>query len=172
MTHYFCLFSSLCQHECSSLLDALEQSACNPQISSILLRSLHRILQLAFEHTVASFKALDAASRILKVACIQAEHRKLAKLITEDEFDVGSSDSTQRKISDTTETARIWLSSMEASLELFTEFILSADDGKSLVMHNTLCIECLFDLFWVESLRNRILGHILSLLKVLSSFLF
>ncbi|CAA6657804.1 unnamed protein product [Spirodela intermedia] len=138
--------------ECSSLLDALEQSACNPQIASILLRSLHRILQLAFEQTVASFRA--------------EEHRKLGKLITEDEFDIGSIDSTDRQISDAIETSKIWLSCMEASLELFTEFLLSADDGKSLVMHNALCIECLFDLFWVESLRSRILGHILSLLKM------
>ncbi|KAL5988451.1 hypothetical protein ACLOJK_036215 [Asimina triloba] len=59
--------------ECSALLDALEQSACNPEIATVLAKSLQRILQLATEQTLASFKTLDASARVLKVACIQAQ---------------------------------------------------------------------------------------------------
>ncbi|KAL6961748.1 hypothetical protein U1Q18_047985 [Sarracenia purpurea var. burkii] len=37
--------------ECSVLLDALEQSACNPEIAGVVVKSLLRILQLsAFEN--------------------------------------------------------------------------------------------------------------------------
>ncbi|RWW26146.1 hypothetical protein GW17_00009489 [Ensete ventricosum] len=53
--------------ECSVLLDTLEKSACNPEIASILLKSLLRILQLAVEQSLASFKSLDAIARVLKV---------------------------------------------------------------------------------------------------------
>ena len=142
---------------------ALEQSVCNPQISIILLRSLLRILQLAFEQTILSFNALDAVCRILKVACIEAEeHGKLLRLSAEDELENKSAAAV---------TERLLMNCMEASLELFSEYLLSADDGKSLVIQNAPCIECLFNLFWVENLRNYVLVHILSLLKVTACFL-
>jgi len=51
-------------------------------------------------------------------------------------------------------------------MELFTEFLSIADDGRSLVLHSSTCIDCLFDLFWEEGLRSRVLKHILELMKV------
>ncbi|KAI3847971.1 hypothetical protein MKX03_008866 [Papaver bracteatum] len=53
--------------ECSILLDSLEQYACIPEIARALAKSLHRILQLTVEPTIASFKNLDALSWVLKV---------------------------------------------------------------------------------------------------------
>ncbi|KAK9930220.1 hypothetical protein M0R45_027267 [Rubus argutus] len=62
--------------ELSALLDALEQTACNPEVSSALAKSLLRILQLSVEKTIASFKAVNAFPRVLKVACIQAQESR------------------------------------------------------------------------------------------------
>ncbi|KAJ0086389.1 hypothetical protein Patl1_08678 [Pistacia atlantica] len=66
--------------ESSALLDALEQSAYNPEIAGVLAKSLLRILQLSAEKTISSFKTLDAVPRVLKVACIQAEESRSPEL--------------------------------------------------------------------------------------------
>ncbi|XP_078448149.1 binding protein [Wolffia australiana] len=155
--------------ECASLLNALEQSAHNPYIAFMLLRSLHRILQLAFEQTVSSFKNLDAMARILKVASIQAEDiKKHAKLPADLEGDVGVVDSKHELARIAENRVKSLLECLETSLDLFSEYLLTTDDGKNLA-HSSLCIECLFDLFWVERLRNRIMDCIIRLLKTPSS---
>ncbi|THU62740.1 hypothetical protein C4D60_Mb01t08320 [Musa balbisiana] len=41
-----------------------------------------------------------------------------------------------------------------------------AKNGRSLVLHNSSCIDSLFDLFWEENLRKRVLEQILGLLKL------
>ncbi|XP_010254571.1 PREDICTED: BEACH domain-containing protein B isoform X2 [Nelumbo nucifera] len=153
--------------ECSALLDALERSACQPEISSILLKSLHRILQVASEQTISSFKTLDAISRVLKIACIQAQEFKCSDNVIpkEGEDDGGIlSGNWQRK--STADTSEIWLKCLEASLELFTEYLSIADDAKSGVLHNPTCIDCLFDLFWKRSLRKHVLRLILDLMML------
>ncbi|XP_038974909.1 BEACH domain-containing protein B isoform X2 [Phoenix dactylifera] len=154
--------------ECSVLLDTLEQSACNPEIAIILVKSLYRILQLAVEESLASFKPLNAIARVLKVACIQAQElRKLTylSLLAEDEFNEGSKfkrDWTPSSV----ETAENWIICMKSSFELFTEYLRIAENGKSLVLHNSNCIDCLFDLFWEENLRKPVLEQILGLFKL------
>ncbi|XP_038988519.1 LOW QUALITY PROTEIN: BEACH domain-containing protein B-like [Phoenix dactylifera] len=154
--------------ECCVLLDTLEQSACNPEIAIILVKSLYRILQLAVEESLASFKPLNAIARVLKVACIQAQElRKLTylSLLAEDEFNEGSKfkrDWTPSSV----ETAENWIICMKSSFELFTEYLRIAENGKKFVLHNSNCIDCLFDLFWEENLRKPVLEQILGLFKL------
>lgn len=112
-------------------------------LATILATSLLRILQLSTEKTVASFKALDAIPRILKVVCVQAQESKRA------------------------ETAINWHSCMEISINLFSEFLLRADVGNKSILGSSMCIDCLFELFWEEKLRNHVLKHVLDLMKVL-----
>lgn len=141
----------------SALLDALEQSACSPAAANVLAKSLLRILQLSTEQTIASFKSLNAASRLLKVACVQAQESKR----------FGSKGPTVEGNS----TEVLPSHSMETSLELFMEFFSAADDARSLVLHSSTSVDCLFDLFWEEGLRNSVLKYILELMKVSLLFL-
>ncbi|GLU16070.1 hypothetical protein SLE2022_325200 [Rubroshorea leprosula] len=153
--------------ECSALLDSLEQSACNPEIANVLAKSLLRVLQLSAEKTIASFKALNAVSRALKVACIQAqESRRLGykSPAFERDHEVVPPHSHQR--SDSCEISQSWHKCMKACIELFMEFCSMADDARHLVLHDSTCVDCLFDLFWEEGLRNVVLANILDLLKI------
>ncbi|XP_057974811.1 BEACH domain-containing protein B isoform X2 [Malania oleifera] len=164
--------------ECSVLLDALEQSACSPEIAAIVAKSLLCILQLSSEKTIASFKTLDAIPRVLTVACIQARESKRARKVGPSGesiyvesvypqcFQRSSSFETGFQRSSSTKTAQSWLKSMETSMELFSEYFSSADGAKSLVLHSSVCIDCLFDLFWEEGLRSQVLTHILDLMKI------
>ncbi|GAB4839467.1 hypothetical protein Ancab_028990 [Ancistrocladus abbreviatus] len=155
--------------ECSALLNALEQSACNPEVATILAKSLLRILWHSVEKTVASFKELNTVSRVLKVACIQSlEFRRSG-----DARIVGQSDSIvsdgKHQSSNMSETSSNGFKSVEASVELFTAYLSAAAEVKSLVLHSSTCIDCLFELFWEEDLRNLMLGYILDLMKTAPS---
>ena len=144
----------------------LEQSACNPAIASILLKSMQRILQLAFDESLASFKSLDTITRVLKVACIQAQELKKFKSSIRqlDGLSLDLNNSTGMVHSK--EDANKWASCMEYSLELFIRYLSLTDDAKRLVLHNAACIDCLFDLYWEENFRNSIMEHIVELIKV------
>lgn len=154
--------------ESSALLDALEQCACTPEIACVLAKSLLHILQLATEKTIASFKTLNAIPRMLKVACIQAqESRRSGNIGPSIESNYAEATQAQsHQKSDSKEIAHSWIKCMETSMELLMEFLLVADDARSLVLHSSTCIDCLFDLFWEEGLRSRVLKHILELMKI------
>ncbi|KAJ7958905.1 BEACH domain-containing protein [Quillaja saponaria] len=151
--------------EVSVLLEALEQSSCNPEVAGVLIKCLLNILHLSPEKTVASFKTLDAVTRLLKVACIQAqESRRRGNIYCSDEnnnMEVVSPQGQQKNDSHGT-----ILNCMEASMELFAEFSSVAEDARSLILHSSTCIDCLFDLFWEQGLRNQVLRHILELMKI------
>lgn len=55
------------QSECNALMEALQQCAFIPRVATMLARSLHRILQLAPETTIQSFKSLNATSTLTHV---------------------------------------------------------------------------------------------------------
>ncbi|KAK8597059.1 hypothetical protein V6N12_065535 [Hibiscus sabdariffa] len=150
--------------------EALEHCTCNPEISSVLAKSLLRILQLSAEKTVASFKTLNAISRILKVACILAQESKLSgdnsPVIDNNYLEGVPSHGCQRF--DSCDTFQSWTEGIETCMELFTEFFSVADDARSLILHDSACIDCLFELFWEEGYRKQVLKYILDLMKVVS----
>lgn len=157
--------------ECSVLLDTLEQSQFNPEVASILLKSLHRIMQLSVENSLASFISLDAVARVLKVACIQAHKlREINVLFCSDIFSkeqINSNKFDGAKGVNTAETIRNYINCMEFTMELFNGFISLEENAKSLILHNSSCIDCLFDLFWEESIRKHVLEHVIALLRSL-----
>lgn len=153
----------LWQPESSALLDALEQSAYNPEIASVIAKSLRCILQLSAEKTIASFKTLNAVPRVLKVACIQAEESKRSG--NSNYIEAVQTNHHQR--SDLHEISPSLIKCLKTLMELFTEFLSIADDARIFVLHSSACIDCLFDLFWEEGLRSLVLEHILGLMKVL-----
>ncbi|KAG7971974.1 hypothetical protein I3843_07G161500 [Carya illinoinensis] len=148
--------------ESSALLDALEQSAYNPEIASVLAKSLRCILQLSAEKTVASFKTLNAVPWVLKVACIQAEEARRSG----NSNYVEAVQTTHHQRSNSHEISLSLIKCLKTSMELFTEFLSIADDARIFVLHSSACIDCLFDLFWEEGLRSLVLEHILGLMKI------
>ncbi|KAG9440194.1 hypothetical protein H6P81_020359 [Aristolochia fimbriata] len=149
--------------ECSVLLDALEKSACNPEIASILAKSLHRILQLSGEQTVVSFRTLDVVTRVLNVCCIQAQEcRRLGNSSCPSRVE----SSMEAYVTKSDYPSKSWTSCVEDNMELFTEYLSKANDAKKFVMHNAKCIDCLFVLFWEEELRKHVMDHILGLIKL------
>ena len=155
------------QPELSALLDTLEQSACNPEVVIALSKSLLHILQISSERTVASFKTLNGVPRLLKVACVQAqEHRRYENVISSEINYVGDIQSQTNQGHDSRETGQSYLSCLETIMEVFTEFFSIGDEAKNLVMLSSTSIDCLFDLFWEETLRSHVLKHTLELMKV------
>lgn len=157
------------QPELSALLDSLEQSACNPKIASIVSKSLLRILQLSPEKTIASFKTLNAVARVLKIACIQAQESKRVGNVGLC-FDSNNAEEVLGcQAADSCPTAQSWLRCMETCMELFMEVFSITEDARHMILHNSTCIDYMFDLFWEEVLRNHVLKCILDLLKVMFS---
>ncbi|XP_073132382.1 BEACH domain-containing protein B isoform X2 [Henckelia pumila] len=156
--------------ECAVLLDALEQSACNPELAAVLAKSLLHILQLSAEKTVSSFKALDAIPRILQIACIQAQDSKRpcsASPYVETTNMVMTSGQSH-EISYFLESTQNWPNSMKMLMDVFAEYFSASDDAKISILHSYTCINCMFDLFWEEGLRNHMLKYVLDLMKIVA----
>ncbi|KAH0452153.1 hypothetical protein IEQ34_019452 [Dendrobium chrysotoxum] len=153
--------------ECSVLIQALEQSARNPDLATLFLRSLQRILQRTPEQSVGSFMSLDAITRVLKVACIQAQEVRKFSIFLHAEEDVAEGRGvTKFQRIKTSEASKSWVKCMQSSMELFTEYLSIAEHVRSLVVYNASCINCLFELFWEESLRKYVIGHIVGFFKL------
>ncbi|RDY05943.1 BEACH domain-containing protein B, partial [Mucuna pruriens] len=156
--------------ELSALLEALEHSACNPEIASVLVRSLVRILQLSPERTIDSFKTLNAVSRVLQVACVQAqESRRSGSMEPSNENSAMEAlvSVQDQNTYNSPETIQSCFDCMKMCMEFFAKFLAAAEDTRSLILHSFTCIDCLFDLFWVEGLRDDVLRHILDLMKMM-----
>ncbi|KAH0760080.1 hypothetical protein KY290_023573 [Solanum tuberosum] len=154
--------------ECSILLEALEQSACNPGVANLLAKGLLQIMRSSSEKTLSSFKTLDAVPRVLKVACIQAQESKrhgIASPHTEDD----PVPSLNQDMVNSFEMIHSWQNSMETFIELFTEFFSLTNDAKNSTLHSATCVDHLFELFWEEKLRNCMLPLILDLMKIVPS---
>ncbi|KAL3340220.1 hypothetical protein AABB24_028710 [Solanum stoloniferum] len=154
--------------ECSILLEALEQSACNPGVANLLAKGLLQIMRSSSEKTLSSFKTLDAVPRVLKVAWIQAQESKrhgIASPHTEDD----PVPSLNQDMVNSFEMIHSWQNSMETFIELFNEFFSLTNDAKNSTLHTATCVDHLFDLFWEEKLRNRMLPLILDLMKIVPS---
>lgn len=154
--------------ECSILLEALEQSACNPGVANLLAKGLLQIMRSSSEKTLSSFKTLDAVPRVLKVACIQGQESKRHE-IASPHTESDSVPSLNQDMVNSFEMIHSWQNSMETFIELFAEFFSLTNDAKNSTLHSATCVDRLFDLFWEEKLRNRMLPLILDLMKIVPS---
>lgn len=148
------------------MLDALEQFASDHEVSAVLGESLLRILQLSSEKTLASFISLNAATRVLKVACIHAqEYKRIGTTSPSDEVNVSETTTYSLRKSHLHGTQSC-VQSMELCIEVFMDFFSAAEETRSSLLHSSECIDYLFELFWVEGLRNNVLKYIHELMKV------
>ncbi|CAM0946806.1 unnamed protein product [Alopecurus aequalis] len=151
--------------ECSALLNALEYCTNGPGLVGAILKSFHVILQLATEQTLASFKSLDVLTRVLKVACLQAQ--ELRKLNPRgDDLSGNGSQSENVQMVSLDERIKNTRTCVELAFNLFKEYVTISDHGRILVLHNANCIGCLFDLFQEESLRKHVLEQVLALYRL------
>lgn len=56
---------------------------------------------------------------------------------------------------------------IESAFDLFEAYLTMAENGRILVLHSASCIDSLFELFWVESLRRHVLDQIFELFRVI-----
>lgn len=159
------------QPSVSVLLDALEQSASTqPRIANGLSQRLLRLLQLSHENKL-SFKALNGACRVLRLACTQARESRKSGCVVPlvESTDSGVIVDSPHKKSDSSRTEDCLFECMEACLGIFTEFFSSTDDAKIYVLRSSVCVDCLFELFWEKAVRNNVMKHIIDLMKVFLS---
>lgn len=149
-------------------MDALEQSALNPELAAVLAKSLLDILRLSAEKTVSSFKKIAAIPRILKVACILVQESKKPGTISvfPETTSSGMTSSQSQGMSYSPEMTQCYEKCMKTFTELFAEYYSVSDDAKLSILCSSLCVTCMFDLFWEENLRDLMLGYVLELMEV------
>lgn len=130
---------------------------------STLLKSFRVILQLATEHTLASFESLDVITRVLKAACRQAQELRNFSNFLCSNVSISQDSSQFKNIEGRTEDTLICT---ELALSLFMEYVTISIDGRILVLHNADCIDCLFDLFHEQNIREHVLEQVLALFRV------
>jgi len=145
------------------LVGALEHCTYDPGLAGAIVKSFHMILQLATEQTLASFKSIDVLTRVLKVACLQAQEiRKLSQ----DDLNQNGFQSRNAQMTYSDERIKNTGTFVKLAFNLFKEYATISDIGRIAVLHNANCIECLFDLFQEEYLRKHILEQVLALFRV------
>ncbi|KAK4483931.1 hypothetical protein RD792_011140 [Penstemon davidsonii] len=154
--------------ECSVLVDALEQSACNPELAIVLAKSLLHILQISTEKTFSSFKTLDAIPRVLKIVCVQIQESKRPGSTSPyaGTANRGMPYSHNHEMTYSPEVTHSWSKCIKMFMELFAEYFSVSDDAKVSILRSSTCIICMFDLFWEECLRNDMLKYVLDLMKI------
>ncbi|KAL9310011.1 BEACH domain-containing protein B [Arabidopsis thaliana] len=151
----------------SVLLDALEQSASTPRIANGLSQRLLRSLQFSNENKL-SFKALNGACRVLRLACIQAKESRKSGCVSPlvESSDCGVIVDSPHKKSDLSHTEDCWFECVESCVGIFTEFFSSTNDAKVYVLRSSVCVDCLFELFWEKAVRNNVMKLIIDLMKI------
>ncbi|XP_020165084.1 BEACH domain-containing protein B [Aegilops tauschii subsp. strangulata] len=154
--------------ECSALVDALEHCVSDAVVASILLKCFRVILQLATEQTLDSFISLDAITRVLKVACLQAQGLRNSRNLPRPEITIDRDGSRTENIEMTSPEDRTdhTLTCLKLGVNLLKDYVTISSDGRILVLHNAECIECLFNLFEEESLRKLVLEQVLALFRL------
>eukprot|EP01018_Ginkgo_biloba_P014188 Gb_28819 [translate_table: standard] len=153
--------------ECSALINALERCACLPEIATMLVKSLHRILQLSADPTVASFNHMDAITRFSEVIWRQQGYSKSAM-----SFSASLNKPMETvTLQDGKEIDKVfndenWSRCMEAVFALFAEYFSISEDAKYLALHSSTTADNLFKLLWDEHSRKFALKHILELMKL------
>ena len=137
-------------------------------VVSILLKCCRVILQLATEQTLASFKSLDAITRVLKVACLLAQGLQNKRNLPRPDITINRDGFQTKNIEMTFPEDRTGhtLTCLKLGLSLLKDYVTIASYGRILVLHNADCIECLFNLFQEENLRKQVLEQVLALFRV------
>jgi hypothetical protein len=137
-------------------------------VVSILLKCCRVILQLATEQTLASFKSLDGITRVLKVACLQAQGLQNSRSLPRPDIVIDKDGFREKNIEMTLREDRTGhtLTCLKLSLSLLKDYVTISSDGRILVLHNADCIECLFNLFQEENLRKELVEQVLALFRV------
>ncbi|RLM79604.1 BEACH domain-containing protein B [Panicum miliaceum] len=151
--------------ECSALVGALEHCTYDPGLAGAIVKSFHVILQLATEQTLSSFKSIDVLTRVLKVACLQAQElRKLSHL--QDDLNEDGSRSRNVPTTPSDEKIKNARTFVELAFNLFKDYATVSEIGRIAILHNANCIEYLFDLFQEEYLRKHIVEQVLALFRL------
>lgn len=156
--------------ECQALMEALEQCAHIPSVATMIVKSLHRILQLAVDQTVRAFEQLNALILLSQVMDLQMQafskavdqrlHSNGGQLLVEN-FE------GEQKGSWTLLTFReTWKQSREAVFDLFAEYLLTSEKARIISLHSTKTLQVLFNLLWEQESRAFALRHILDLMKL------
>lgn len=147
-------------------MKALQHCAGIPSVATMIVKSLHRILQLAPDQTVCAFKNLEALLLLSQVMDIQLqEYIKFSH--------VNGSQSSVQDVLEDVGGAKLftlkesWKLSREAVFDLFAEYVLTSEEARIISLHSTKTMQVLFDLLWDSESRRFALGHILDLMKVL-----
>jgi hypothetical protein len=141
---------------------ALEQCARIPSVATTIVKSLHRILQLAPDQTVRAFGKLKALVLLSQVMDIQLqEYNKIRNETTY----FGSTDKDDGCLKHFT-PKETWCLSRESVFNLFAEYVMTSEEARIVSLHNTKTLQVLFDLLWDLESRSFALGHILDLMKV------
>lgn len=130
----------------------------------MLLKSLHRILQLAVEPTLTAFQQLDAVGVLSRVMEIQ--RLAFAKL-SEQRLSAGNLSQGPHTFNwQQTAGREVWWTAREVMFSLFGEYLASAEEAQMEAAHNLKVVDVLFNLLWEENTQEFALRHIMILMKV------
>ncbi|KAJ7525246.1 hypothetical protein O6H91_17G043300 [Diphasiastrum complanatum] len=145
--------------ECSSLIQALEQCQQDPAIVTMLVKSLHRILQLAAEPTVSAFHTLDMLSVFSNLVVLEME------ISTTVIGEVVQHCLIKQK--DYASPPREHSRQAKAALfALFDDYLSVSEQAQVDALHNLRLLDILLGLLRDESSRDFALRHVLNLMKL------
>ncbi|MCO5595748.1 hypothetical protein L7F22_049796 [Adiantum nelumboides] len=151
--------------ECYALLTALENCAGIPTVSTMIVKSLHRILQLAPDQTVCAFKNLEALLLLSQVMDIQLQgYLKFTDSNgAYSSGDIALKDDGNAKVFTLRES---WKLSRKAVFDLFAEYVLTSEEARVVSLHCAKTMQVILGLLWDPESRNFALTHILDVMKL------
>src|SRR4051812_17265008 len=113
-------------------MDALEHCVSDAVVASILLKCFRVILQLATEQTLASFKSLDAVTRVLKVACLQAQELQNSRNLPHPDITINTDGSQTISFEMTSPMDRTdhTVTCLKLGVNLLKDYVTISSDGR------------------------------------------
>ncbi|KAL3684694.1 hypothetical protein R1sor_002716 [Riccia sorocarpa] len=169
--------------ECGALLSALQRCSLMPSITTMLVKSLHRILQLNVETTISSFKSLDAVTIFASI--MEWQKQRFEELCREGSIkdcgtagasgEDGSSavfngveagETQQSGLWHVLADMEIWQQARENMFTLFTDYLTLCEEAIIEVTQKSRVVDALFNLLYEPRSRKFALDHILMLMKL------
>lgn len=149
----------------------------------MLVKSLHRILQLNVETTISSFKSLDAVTIFASImewqkqrfeelckegsikdfSSIQVTHEEEASTVSEGRGKIGKTQGGRWYVLADME---IWQQARENLFTLFSDYLTLCEESTVEVTQKSRVVNALFNLLFESRSRKFALDHILMLMKV------